>query len=130
MHFSLHTRNPHCPHRSYALADAKTRDRQAAILLFFSATLMVVGAVGALGDLQYDSLKRLWGFTSNGGWVAAGEPAVTRGRWRVCALQAVQLSRGLGWQRSQAQQTLACTRRPCLEPTTLHTSLSCCALVW
>lgn len=49
----------------YALADAKTRDRQAAILLFFSATLMVVGAVGALGDLQYDSLKRLWGFTSN-----------------------------------------------------------------
>ncbi|KAL4452035.1 hypothetical protein ABPG75_007697 [Micractinium tetrahymenae] len=49
----------------YGLADAKTRDRQAAILLLFSAVLMVVGAVGTLGDMEYDSLKRLWGFTSN-----------------------------------------------------------------
>ncbi|PSC71016.1 cysteine desulfurase [Micractinium conductrix] len=49
----------------YGLADIKTRDRQAASLLVFSSVLMVVGSVGALGDLGYDSLKRLWGFTAN-----------------------------------------------------------------
>jgi len=57
---------------AYGLADIKTRDRQAAIVLFFSTVLMVVGAVGTLGDLGQDSLKRLWGFTANGGWCGVG----------------------------------------------------------
>lgn len=47
-------------------ADTKTRDRQLAIVLFFSVVLMVVGAVGTLGDLSQDDLKLLWGYTSNG----------------------------------------------------------------
>lgn len=47
-------------------ADTKTRDRQLAIVLFFSIVLMVVGAVGTLGDLSQDDLKLLWGYTSNG----------------------------------------------------------------
>lgn len=56
---------------------------QAASLLVFSSVLMVVGSVGALGDLGYDSLKRLWGFTANGGeWVLgvwrAGPPPLWR----------------------------------------------------
>lgn len=49
----------------YGLADTKTRDRQLAIVLFFSVVLMVVGAVGTLGDLSQDDLKLLWGYTSN-----------------------------------------------------------------
>ena len=51
---------------AYGLADTKTRDRQMAIMLFFSTVMMVVGAVGTLGDFEYGKLKNLWGFTANG----------------------------------------------------------------
>jgi solute carrier family 50 protein (sugar transporter) len=51
---------------AYGLADTKTRDRQMAIMLFFSTIMMVVGAVGTLGDFEYHKLKNLWGFTANG----------------------------------------------------------------
>lgn len=84
---------------SYGLADAKTRDRQAAILLFFSAALMVVGAVGTLGDLEYDSLKRLWGFTSNG-----GRGAGSGGRGRAAQGRA----RRLCWSSDAAEQRSVC----------------------
>lgn len=52
-------------HPTHPAADTKTRDRQVAIMLVFSTALMVVGAVGTLGDLSQGSLKTLWGVTAN-----------------------------------------------------------------
>lgn len=51
---------------AYGLADTKTRDRQIAIMLLFSAVIIVVGSVGTLGHMSQHGLKTLWGFTSNG----------------------------------------------------------------
>lgn len=63
-------RPTHCTSRTACAAapaaDTKTRDRQLAIVLFFSTVLMVVGAVGTMGSMSEDGLKTLWGFTSNG----------------------------------------------------------------
>lgn len=50
---------------AYGLADTKTRDRQIAIMLLFSAVIIVVGSVGTLGHMSQHGLKTLWGFTSN-----------------------------------------------------------------
>lgn len=43
----------------------QSRDRQLAILLLFGTVLSVVGAIGAIGNLAYDPLRLLWGFTCN-----------------------------------------------------------------
>ena len=74
-----------CPHAATPRtlpSDTKTRDRQLAIVLFFSTALMVVGAVGTLGDFSQGKLKSLWGFTAIGGccgwqvWVGGDTPGI------------------------------------------------------
>ena len=49
----------------YGLANTKTRDRQLAILLFFTFVLPLVGAIGVMTRMSQHSLKLLWGFTAN-----------------------------------------------------------------
>ena len=43
----------------------KTRDRQLAIILFFSFVLSLIGAVGVLTRMNQHELQNLWGFTAN-----------------------------------------------------------------
>jgi solute carrier family 50 (sugar transporter) len=47
----------------YGLANTKTKDRQLAILLFFTFVLSLVAAIGVMTRMS--SLKQLWGFTAN-----------------------------------------------------------------
>jgi solute carrier family 50 protein (sugar transporter) len=43
----------------------QTKDRQMAIMLFFTFAIALIGACGTLSGLSQPGLKSLWGFTSN-----------------------------------------------------------------
>lgn len=49
----------------YGLANTKVRDRQMATIVFFSAVLSLLGAIGVMTRMPSTSLQLLWGFTSN-----------------------------------------------------------------
>lgn len=49
----------------YGLANTKTRDRQLAIILFFTLIIPLIGAIGTMAQLSEHNLKLLWGFTAN-----------------------------------------------------------------
>lgn len=50
----------------YGVASTKTKDRQLAIMLFFSIVLSSVTAAGAFSKMSNSDLRLLWGYTANG----------------------------------------------------------------
>jgi len=49
----------------YGLANAKTRDNQMLVMLFFAGLLALIGLIGVQVRLSVHNLQLLWGFTSN-----------------------------------------------------------------